>query len=341
MAQQTAVSDASGVFEIPADPTAPAQPALPDNELIETWPDAESVPTEVPLSIKLATLAAVVLPFLGFVAAIVLLWGRGVTWVELSLLGLMFVVSGCGVTIGFHRLLTHRSFETYRPIRLLLAICGSMSVEGPVLEWVATHRIHHQHSDREDDPHSPQLHGRGILGVLRGFWHAHVGWLFEPHPPDMDRYVADLKRDPLMQRVNDLFVVWVALGLLIPTVLGGVITGSWVGAGLGFLWGGLVRVFIVHHVTWSINSVCHLWGQQPYKSRDHSKNNVIFGILGFGEGWHNNHHAFPTSARHGLDWWQFDISYLMIRGLEAVGLAWKLRVPDAETRAAKLRPAAP
>jgi stearoyl-CoA desaturase (delta-9 desaturase) len=203
------------------------------------------------------------------------------------------------------------------------------------MKWVAMHRRHHQHSDEPEDPHSPHGHGAGLRGVLVGFWQAHLGWLFAAHPPHIDRYVRDIAGDRGLRMVSNLFGLWVLLGLLAPAALAGVIWGSWTGAFLGFLWGGLVRVFLLHHTTWSINSVCHLWGSQPYPGGDESRNNAIFGILGFGEGWHNNHHAFPNSARHGLRWWQFDLSYLVIRGLAALGLAWHIRLPAAAAPAAR------
>jgi stearoyl-CoA desaturase (delta-9 desaturase) len=282
-----------------------------------------------------ATLAVVVVPFVGLLAAIVLLWGWGISWVELTMLLTMYFVSGLGVTVGFHRLFTHRSFETTRLVKLLLAVAGSMSLQGPLLKWVAVHRRHHQHSDEPDDPHSPHGHGGGVWGVLAGFWHAHVGWLFRDDAANLGRYVGDLSSDRMLSGVSRLFLVWAVLGLVLPATLGGLLSGSWFGVLLGFIWGGLVRVFVVHHMTWSINSVCHLWGTRPYDSRDCSRNNFIFGVLGFGEGWHNNHHAFPASARHGLRWWQFDISYWIIRAMSCVGLAWRIRTAAAEAVACR------
>lgn len=269
----------------------------------------------------------VLVPFAGLVVAVYGLWGWGVTWMELMLLAVMYTTTGLGVTVGYHRLFAHRSFEAVRPVRFLLAVLGSMAVQGPVLTWVAIHRRHHQHSDRAEDPHSPHHHGGGVRGVLAGFWHAHIGWIFKGNYPNLRRYVPDLNGDRLIRITSRMFGVWVFLGLLIPTVLGGVLTGTWTGALLGFLWGGLVRIFLGHHVTWSINSVCHLWGGRPYDKGDQSRNNFVFGILGLGEGWHNNHHAFPSSARHGLRWWQIDLSYLAIRALAFAGLARRVRVP--------------
>ena len=289
------------------------------------------------LKLRVINLLAVMLPFAGLIAAIALLWGVAFNWVYLGLLLGLYLATGLGITVGYHRYFTHRSFDAPRPVVFVLGVLGSMAVQGSILEWVATHRRHHQHSDEEGDPHSPHLHGGGVLNVLRGAWHAHVGWLFAGRQRGLARYVRDLKEDRLVRCVSALFPLWVVLGLLIPAALGGLLTMSWMGVLLGFIWGGLVRVFVVHHVTWSINSVCHIWGSRPFRNRDESRNNLLFGILGFGEGWHNNHHAFPTSARHGLRWWQFDLSYCVIRAMAAVGLARDLRLPARERVMAKRR----
>ena len=290
---------------------------------------------ELSLKLKLVNLVAVVLPFIGFLAAFVLLWGVAFNWIYLGLLVAMYSITAVGITVGFHRLFTHRSFECPGWVRMLFGIFGSMAVQGPVIEWVADHRRHHQHSDVDGDPHSPHHHGDTVAGVIRGAFHSHVGWLFRGRPKNSVRYVRDLLEDPLVRFVNRHFVLWVALGLLIPAAIGGLVTMSWTGVLLGFLWGGLARVFLVHHVTWSINSVCHIWGTRDFRSHDESRNNVIFGVLAFGEGWHNNHHAFPTSARHGLRWWEIDLSYLLIRAMEKVGLARNVRVPTAERQQSK------
>jgi stearoyl-CoA desaturase (Delta-9 desaturase) len=279
------------------------------------------------LAARVGTLAAVFLPLVGFAVAVASLWGWGFGWVDFSLLLGMYLLSALGITVGFHRLFTHKSFETNAVVRFILAALGSMAVQGSVLRWVAQHRRHHQHSDTPDDPHSPHHHGRGILGMLRGFWHAHIGWAFKPDAHGLERYVADLRKLASVRIASALFPLWIVLGLAVPAVLGGILTGTWGGALLGLLWGGLVRVFLVHHVTWSVNSVCHLWGRRPYPEKDRSRNNFLFGLLALGEGWHNNHHAFPTSARHGLRWWQIDASYYVIRALAQVGLAWKVRLP--------------
>jgi stearoyl-CoA desaturase (delta-9 desaturase) len=285
---------------------------------------------------RAVTMAGVTLPLAGLVAAIAMLWGRGFSWVDLGLLIGMYVATAIGITVGYHRLFTHKSFETVPLIKFLLAVLGSMALEGPMLKWVAMHRRHHQHSDDVDDPHSPHHHGGGLKGLVLGFWHAHVGWIFTKDPSDLSKYVGDLVRDRVLRLISNTWFLWAAVGLLLPALLGGLITRSWTGVLCGFLWGGLARIFLVHHITWSINSVCHLWGTRPFDSHDQSRNNLVFGVLGFGEGWHNNHHAFPTSARHGLFWWQIDFSYYIIRGLEFLRLAWKVRVPDPTRLAAKL-----
>jgi stearoyl-CoA desaturase (delta-9 desaturase) len=276
---------------------------------------------------RFGCLVVVIAPFLGFLVAGYGLWGWGFYWTELVLLVAMFVATGLGITIGYHRLFTHRSFETVRPVKIILGVLGSMAVEGPILRWVATHRKHHQYSDKSDDPHSPHNFGERSFGVLAGLWHAHMGWLFKPSSPELDRYIKDLLKDSTVIRLSKLFGVWVALGLAVPAVAGGLITGTWRGALLGFLWGGLARVFLIHHTTWSINSICHLWGTRPFDRGDQSRNNFVFGVLGLGEGWHNNHHAFPASAKFGLRWWQFDPGYYAICVLKWLRLAWRVRVP--------------
>ncbi len=291
-------------------------------------PDAQAplraeVSNAISMRVRLINLTAVILPFLGFAAVVVSLWGRGFHWIDGALLLGMYVLTAVGITVGYHRLFTHRAFETNRIVQFVLAVLGSMAVEGPLLKWVAIHRCHHQHSDTPEDPHSPHEQGDGLLGVLRGLWHAHMGWFFQPDLPNLPHYIKDLHQSALLRTVSSLFPLWVALGVLIPAILGGLLTGTWMGVLSGFLWGGLARIFLVHHVTWSINSICHLWGSQPFRTADQSRNNFLFGVLGFGEGWHNNHHAFPTSARFGLRWWQIDLGYWFISVLVLLGLASK------------------
>jgi stearoyl-CoA desaturase (delta-9 desaturase) len=274
------------------------------------------------------TLVGVTLPFAGVVAAVLLTWLWGFSWVNVGLLVGMYLASMLGVTVGFHRLFTHRAFQTYAPIQWLLGALGSMSFQGPMLDWVGRHRLHHQHSDAEGDPHSPYPHGDGLGGLLRGFWHAHIGWAFAPMPDGLDRYAGDLRRSPSLRLVSNLFPLWALLGALIPAAIG-LAFGGWRGCIGGFVWGGLVRIFLGHHATWCVNSVCHIWGKKPYASGDESRNNAFVGVVALGEGWHNNHHAFPSSARHGLRWWQFDISWCIIRAMQVCGLAWKVRLPTA------------
>jgi stearoyl-CoA desaturase (delta-9 desaturase) len=300
---------------------AAAGPALPEGDV-------------EPLSwgVWLASLLAVLLPFLGLGGAIVFLWGWGFSWVDLGLLLGMYLATVLGIGVGYHRLFVHRSFETYPAVQFILASLGSMAVEGPLLKWVAMHRCHHHHSDRPGDPHSPHLHGDGLLGLLRGLWHAHIGWIFTPDPPGLERYNKDLRGSRMLQLASTLSLAWVAVGLVLPAVLGGLLTLTWAGVWTGLIWGGLVRVFLVHHVTWSVNSVCHLWGSRPYRSGDQSRDNFVFGVLALGEGFHNSHHAFPTSARHGLRWWQLDVSYYVIRGLALLGLAWNLKLPSKQAQ---------
>ena len=246
-------------------------------------------------------LVVVVLPFLATLFAIALLWQRAVNWTDIALLIAFNVIGGLGITIGYHRMLTHRSFQPHPIVKFIFLVFGSMAVEGPALEWAATHIKHHAHSDREGDPHSP----------VEGFWHAHMGWMFNRSFADPNIYCRNLVKDPIVVFVSRTFIFWVILSLAIPFAIGG-----WT----GLLWGGLVRIFLTHHVTWSVNSVCHTFGKREFETRDKSRNEWIVGLLGLGEGWHNNHHAFPRSAFHGLHWWQFDLSGYVIWTLERLGL---------------------
>jgi stearoyl-CoA desaturase (Delta-9 desaturase) len=251
-------------------------------------------------------LAVVVIPFAALIIAIWQLWDRYVTLQDILLLVGLYVPIAFGVTAGFHRMLTHRSFKAHPVVQGALLILGSMAVEGPAIQWAADHLKHHARSDQDGDPHSP----------LEGLWHSHMGWLFSPYHADPNVYGKFLLRDPLVVFVDRTFVLWVTLSLVIPFILGG-----W----QGLLWGGLVRMFLVHHITWSVNSVCHTFGRRAYETTDRSRNQWTVGLLGMGEGWHNNHHAFPRSAIHrsaihGMDRWQFDASALLIVALEKLRL---------------------
>jgi stearoyl-CoA desaturase (delta-9 desaturase) len=321
----------------PADSTALAPPTSIDTD---DAPELQGDPlARPPLSARIGSVVVIIVPFVALIAAVIMIWNSPFSWLNLSMFLGGYVLTVLGVTIGFHRLFTHKSFHTNRVVAAILGVLGSMTIEGPILQWVATHRRHHQNTDRPDDPHSPHLHGSSLGEMLRGFVHAHFGWFFSKAPTRevMDRYVPDLQADPVVRTISHLFGFWAILGLLIPALVGFAVTHTWMGALMGLIWGGLLRVFFVHHVTWSVNSVCHIWGQQPFNTRDESRNNAVFGILAMGEGWHNNHHAFPTSARHGLEWWQVDVSYLIIRALALIGLASDIKVPAPDRIAAKRR----
>ncbi|MGH2753741.1 MAG: acyl-CoA desaturase [Actinomycetota bacterium] len=266
-------------------------------------------------------LVVTIVPFVGLIVAATTLWGRGLSGIDLGIALVFYNFTGLGVTIGFHRYFTHQSFETNRFVRGLLAIAGSMAVQGPIITWVADHRRHHAFSDKEGDPHSPHLdEGPGVKGVLRGLAHAHMGWFFSDEQTSARRWCPDMLKDPMLKRIDRLFPLWALLSFALPAVLGYALTGTLIGTMTAFLWGSLVRVFMLHHVTWSINSICHFYGKRPFQSDDFSTNNWVLAIVSFGESWHNNHHAFPTSAIHGLQRTQFDLSGLLIAGMEKVGL---------------------
>ena len=250
---------------------------------------------------KAIILVVVVGPLVATVYAIALLWQRAVHPIDIALLVSMYTLTALGVTIGYHRMLTHRSFQPHPVIKFLFLVLGSMSLEGAAIEWASTHVKHHAQADKEGDPHSP----------VEGFFHAHVGWLFKDRMAQPEVYARHLLKDPIVMFVSKTFFLWVGLSLLIPFLIGG-----WT----GLLWGGLVRIFLAHHVTWSVNSVCHTFGKREFETTDQSRNEWLVGLLGFGEGWHNNHHAFPRSAFHGLHWWQFDMSGYIIWTLERIGL---------------------
>ena len=275
---------------------------------------------------KVANLGAVLIPFLATLAAIVLLWNRFVSVTDLVIAAAMYLATAVGITVGFHRLLTHRSFQTSKPIEYTFAVLGSMAVQGPVISWVADHRKHHAHTDSEGDPHSPHLGQRaGVRGVAAGLWHAHAGWLMSTQGrADWKRYAADLSEDRGMRSIARQFVPLVLLTLLLPAVAGYLASGTPAGAATGLLWGGLVRIFFVHHVTWSVNSVCHYFGTRRFATEDRSTNVFWLALPSLGESWHHNHHAFPRSAVHGLRRWEVDPSALIIAALERVGLAWNV-----------------
>ncbi|WP_410616521.1 acyl-CoA desaturase [Amycolatopsis sp. lyj-109] len=276
-------------------------------------------------------------PFLALAVAVPVFWGWGISWVDLAIGGAFFVVSTLGVTVGYHRYFTHGSFRAKRALRIALAVAGGLAAQGPVIGWVADHRRHHAFSDRDGDPHSPWLFGTSPVALARGFWHAHMGWLFGRDKTNVERFAPDLAADRDLRVVDRLFPLWVVLSLLLPPLLGGLITLSWWGALTAFLWAGLARISFQHHVTWSVNSVCHMIGERPFASRDRSANFWPLAILSMGESWHNTHHADPTSARHGAQRGQIDISARVIWAFEKLGWAWNVRWPTAKRLASLAR----
>ena len=292
---------------------------------------------------KRINMATVLLPPLVILGAIVLLWNRAVGWTDLAIAAVFYLLIGLGVTVGFHRMLTHRAFQTYRPVQYAFAVLGSMSVQGPVIAWVADHRKHHAHTDQEGDPHSPHAgHEGGVKGMLQGLFHAHVGWLWHSQGrAQFRKYARDLIEDPGMRRVHKLFPVIVLAGLLLPAAAGFLFSGTLAGALTALLWGGLVRVFLLHHITWSINSVCHFFGSRRFDIEDHSTNVFWLALPSLGEAWHHNHHAFPRSAEHGLRWYEPDPSALVIRLMEKVGLVWNVTRISPERQAQKVQQAQP
>jgi len=273
---------------------------------------------------KVANLGAVVIPFLATLTAIVLLWNSVVGIGDLAIAAVMYLLTAVSITVGFHRLLTHRSFQTSKPLEYTFAVLGSMAVQGPVISWVADHRKHHAHTDEEGDPHSPHVghDGGGVRGVLAGLWHAHSGWLMSTQGrADWKRYAPDLYEDPGMRTISRQFVPLVLISLALPALAGYVVSGTLAGAATGLLWGGLVRIFFVHHITWSVNSVCHFFGTRRFDTDDRSTNVFWLALPSLGESWHHNHHAFPRSAVHGLRKWEIDPSALIIKAMETLGLA--------------------
>jgi stearoyl-CoA desaturase (delta-9 desaturase) len=285
---------------------------------------AEAIPVENETSERIVRTLILAVPLAALVFAGWRAWGGTLHWQDLLVLAITYSLTGLGVTVGYHRLFTHRSFKTTRGVRVVLAVLGAMAVEGSVIEWVATHRKHHRYSDAPGDPHSPHLdEAPGWRGALRGLAHAHVGWMFRGEDmANPARYAKDLLADRDLRFISRTFPLWVAVGLAIPFGLGVALTGSVIGGLTALLWGGAVRVFLLHHATFSINSLCHSFGRRPFKTGDESRNLAWLAPLAFGEAWHNNHHAFPTSARHGLGRWQLDPGAWLIAGLERCHLAW-------------------
>lgn len=284
---------------------------------------------------QLALGAFIAVPFVALVAAVPWAWGWGLGWTEAALAVVFYLVSGHGITVGFHRYFTHGAFKATRALRIGLAVAGSMAIEGPVVRWVADHRKHHAYSDREGDPHSPWRYGETVPALAKGLFHAHIGWLFDVEQTSQTKYAPDLLADRDIVRVSKAFPLIVTFSLLAPALLGGLISWSWQGAVASFFWASLVRVALLHHVTWSINSICHAVGDKPFRSRDRSGNVWWLAVLSMGESWHNLHHADPTCARHGVMPGQVDSSARLIWVFEKLGWARDVRWPKPERLAAK------
>lgn len=276
---------------------------------------------------KTAIVIAVGLPPVAMLGGLILaiIYGGISAWFIPLILG-GWVVTGLGITVGYHRLVAHRAFATHGWLRAFWLAVGAMALEGCPLQWSTVHRKHHKHSDENDDPHTPHKEHHGWF---QGLFFSHLGWMFRQHTfiEDVKKFSPDLQNDPLVMFFHRTYRYWILLSVFIPVAIGYMIDPTVRGALLGLCLGAGARIFLTHHITWSINSVCHVFGAQPYKSKDHSRNNMLFGILAFGEGWHNNHHAFPNSARHGLKWWQFDLSWIIIRSMALCGLAWNVKTP--------------
>jgi stearoyl-CoA desaturase (delta-9 desaturase) len=285
---------------------------------------------------QLTVAGLVVLPFLGMLYAMTTLWSHGFSWFDLVLAAATYAVTGFGVSIGFHRLFSHRSFRARRLLKLLLAVSGSLSVQGSLTSWVSLHRRHHFFSDRDGDPHSPTRYGSGVWSEIKGLAYAHTGWLFTSQRVDAERWSPDLLADRDLVRISAAAPLWAVLSIAFPVAIGGIVTRSLWGALLAGLWGGIVRMTLLHHVTWSINSICHVFGKQPFRTKDNSRNFAPLAILSFGESWHNLHHAFPALARHGVYRRQLDPSARLIRVFDQLGWATDVRWPRADRLATRL-----
>lgn len=299
-------------------PDAFSEPEAPEAPERKTWTQ------QVFLTIFL------VLPFIALVAAVPVAWGWGLSWRDVIIAAVMYYVSGLGITVGFHRYLTHRSFTARRPVRIALAIAGSLALQSSPIQWVADHRRHHRFSDKPGDPHSPWRYGDSFGAVAKGFVYSHVGWLYDWEKTDEERYAPELVADPDINFISRTFTYWVVVSLLLPPLVGGLWGWSWQAAVTAFIWGSLVRIALLHHVTFAINSVCHITGRRPFRTKDRSQNVWWLSVLSFGESWHNFHHAEPTSARHGVRRLEFDTSAEVIRAMEKLHWVSDVRWPDSK-----------
>ncbi|WP_137937662.1 acyl-CoA desaturase [Chitinivorax sp. B] len=295
---------------------------------------------------KLIAAGTIWIPLLGTAAALIHAWQVGMDSIDITLLVVMFVLTNLGLEFGFHRNLAHRTFETSKAMQLFFAVTASMAGTGRVLFWVANHRRHHIHSDTPGDPHSPHVrmgrHGPEQLGFWRGMWHAHYGHILSAHTVNCTLFARDINQNPLLRKVNDLYLPLVVAGLLIPAAIGGLLKGTWMGAWEGLLWGGFVRMFLVHQATWGLASFSHRFGPSPFDTKDQSANNIWVALATFGSGWQNNHHAFPQSAYLGLKWWEIDMTAWVIAAFAKVGLVWNVRRPTAaQIEAKRIKPRIP
>ncbi|MGW7419008.1 acyl-CoA desaturase [Streptomyces sp. NPDC054813] len=315
------------------------------SEQVVTEGDADTAAGVRPLLDAPQTAAAgiamwifVVGPLIGLVVAVPLVWGRGLSALDVAMAVVAYLVSGFGLTVGYHRLFTHRSFKAKRGLRIALAVAGSLGVEGSPVQWVANHRRHHAFADREGDPHSPWRFGTDTRALLKGLLHAHIGWMLKRELSNRARFAPDITADRDLRLVGRLFGPLTVVSLLAPALVGGLVTGTWTGALTGFFWAGVMRMALLHHVTWSVNSVCHVAGRRPFASRDKATNFWPLALLSFGESWHNSHHADPTGARHGVLPGQIDPSARLIRMFEKLGWAYDVRWPSADRLSARLLP---
>jgi stearoyl-CoA desaturase (Delta-9 desaturase) len=314
-------------------PTATLPEAPPDPQIIQddsTEPSGTMGGERKKAWEQVALALFIAVPFLAVVAAVPVAWGGLLGWHDVLLAVIFYTVAGHGISIGFHRYFTHKSFKPNRAVKVAVAVAGSLAIEGPVVRWVADHRKHHKFSDREGDPHSPWRYGNSLRALSKGFMYAHVGWLFDPEQTPQRQYAPDLLKDKDVVKVSRLFPYLVAASLLAPAVIGGLWSWSITGALTAFFWASLVRIALLHHVTWSINSICHTIGARPFKSRDKSGNVWWLAILSQGESWHNLHHSDPTCARHGVLKGQVDTSARIIRWLEKAGWVTDVRWPVTE-----------
>lgn len=281
-------------------------------------------------SMQIYAAATILIPLAGTILAVVLLPITGLSFTDITLCIVMFILTSLGITVGFHRHFAHRSFKAVSVVRAALGIFGCMAAQGTLTYWVAVHRRHHQFSEDSEDPHSPYVFGEKKLGFWKGLYHSHVGWMLDSDLTNTATFTKDLIRDPLVTKISKFYLIWVVLGLAIPAAIGGVISGNWMGALTGLLWGGFVRMFVVHHLMWTSGSTAHIFGTKPFETNDEARNNFILALPNLGEAWHNNHHAFPWSAMFGLRWWELDPGAWSIRTMESVGLVWDVKRPSRQ-----------